>query len=595
MITSQELRKKFLDFFKEKGHQIIPSASLIPENDPTVLFTTAGMHPLIPFLLGEKHPQGRRLANCQKCIRTSDIEKVGDAWHLTFFEMLGNWSLGDYGKKEAIEWSFEFLTHPRWLNLSKDKLAITLFEGKGNLPRDEESFLFWKKLGIPENRIVFMGEEDNWWGPVGEIGPCGPDTEMFYYSNKNLPSFQSNPKNEPEKWVEIWNNVFMFYYKDKNGQISELKQKNVDTGMGLERVVAVLNGFPDVYYIDSLWPIIQKIEKLSSKKYNDNEKIKKAMRIIADHLRAATFILGDKRGITPSNLDQGYVVRRLIRRAIRYGRMIDIKEPSFTFKISEIVINQMQDIYPELKENRDFIQEQLIREEEKFNRTLEKGLKMFNKLVSINSKLNGDILYSLFSTYGFPLEMSLEIAKEEKIKVDPKAIEDFNKLMEKHREISRAGAKKRFKGGLIDHSEISKKYHTATHLLHQALRIVLGDKVRQMGSNITPERLRFDFSFPRKLTPEEIKKVEDLVNQQIEKDLPVICQEMSLEEAKKEGAIGLFENKYGEKVKVYSIGDFSKEICAGPHVKRTGVLGKFKIIKEQSSSAGVRRIKAILE
>lgn len=595
MITSQELRKKFLDFFKEKGHQIIPSASLIPENDPTVLFTTAGMHPLIPFLLGEKHPQGKRLANCQKCIRTSDIEKVGDAWHLTFFEMLGNWSLGDYGKKEAIEWSFEFLTHPHWLNLSKDKLAITLFEGRGNLPRDDESFLFWKKLGIPENRIVFMGEEDNWWGPVGEIGPCGPDTEMFYYSDEGLPLSQSNPKNEPEKWVEIWNNVFMFYYKDKNGQISELKQKNVDTGMGLERVVAVLNGFADVYYIDSLWPIIQKIEKLSSKKYNDNEKIKKAMRIIADHLRAATFILGDKRGITPSNLDQGYVVRRLIRRAIRYGRMIDIKEPSFTFKISEIVINQMQDIYPELKENRDFIQEQLIREEEKFNRTLEKGLKMFNKLVSINSKLNGDILYSLFSTYGFPLEMSLEIAKEERIKVDSKAIEDFNKLMEKHREISRAGAKKRFKGGLIDHSEISKKYHTATHLLHQALRIVLGDKVRQMGSNITPERLRFDFSFPRKLTPEEIKKVEDLVNQQIKKDLPVICQEMSLEEAKKEGAIGLFENKYGEKVKVYSIGDFSKEICAGPHVERTGVLGRFKIIKEQSSSAGVRRIKAILE
>ncbi len=574
LMTSSELRKKYLEFFKEKGHAIISGAPLMPEHDPTVLFTTAGMHPLVPYLLGEKHPAGKRLVDVQKCIRTGDIDEVGDDWHITFLEMLGNWSFGDYWKEETIEWSFEFLI--KKLKIPFEKLSISCFAGDKDAPRDEESAKIWESLGIPKSRIKFLGREDNWWGPAGKTGPCGPDTEMFIDG------------------VEVWNDVFMEYNKTAGGKFEALKQKNVDTGMGLERMIAVLNGYNNVYETELFFPIIKKIEEISGLKYADENK--KYFRIIADHVKASTFILAE--GLEPSNVERGYVLRRLVRRAVRYGKQLGISD-IFTFKVADAVINIYRNVYPELKENKNFIEKQLIREEEKFTDTLERGLKEFEKLSK--KGISGKEAFDLYQTYGFPFEITVELAKEKGVAVDEK---EFNEELVKHQDLSRTARAGTFKSGLADHSEQVIKYHTAAHLMLAALRKILGEHVSQKGSNITGERLRFDFSHPEKMTPEQIKQVEDMVNEKIREDLPVKTEEMSLEDAKKQGAVGVFESKYGEKVKVYTIGvdssassesPFSREICGGPHVKRTGVLGKFKIIKEESSSAGVRRIKAVLE
>ncbi|MFC1700661.1 alanine--tRNA ligase [Patescibacteria group bacterium] len=585
-MTSKKLRIKFLDFFKKKGHAIISSASLIPENDPTVLFTTAGMHPLVPYLIGEKHAQGKRLANIQKCVRTVDIDEVGDAVHHTFFEMLGNWSLGDYHKKEAIEWSFEFLT--KELNILVDQLAVSVFKGDENSPLDEESINIWKGLGIPEDRIVKLSKKENWWGPAGQTGPCGPDTEIFYWSDiKNSPPEKFDPDNKA--WIEIWNNVFMEYNKTDEGRYEPLKQKNVDTGMGLERILAVLNGFNDDYKTELFINLVNEIEQLSGKNYKQSKEIDRAIRIIADHIKSAVFIMGDDKGISPSNLGQGYVVRRLIRRAVRYGRQLNITEDFWTSKIAKVVIEDYKEIYYELEKNKKFILNNLSEEENKFKKTLEKGLKEFNK---IGDKINGADAFNLYQTYGFPIEMTKELAKEEGIKIDER---EFQKEFQKHQELSRTASAGKFKSGLAESSEQTKKLHTATHLLLSALRKVLGEHVFQKGSNITSERLRFDFSHSDKLTSEQLEKVEGLVNEAIKKNLPVVCEEMSLKDAKKEEAMGVFESKYSQRVKVYSIKGYSKEICAGPHAERTGELGHFKIIKEQSSSASVRRIKAVLE
>ncbi len=585
LMTSKELRERFLNFFKGKGHTIIPSASLIPENDPTVLFTTAGMHPLVPFLLGEKHPAGPRLANVQACIRTADIDEVGDDVHHTFFEMLGNWSLGDYFKEEAIKLSFEFLTSKKRLGVKKEKLAISIFEGDEDASEDEESKKIWLILGIPEERIKGLPKKDNWWGPAGKVGPCGPDTEMFYWVGKEPASSEFDPKDK--RWVESWNDVFMQYFKNMDGKYEPLSQKNVDTGMGLERMLSAINGFSDDYKTDVFRPIIEKIEKLSDKKYEDN---KKEFRIIADHIKAATFIIGDKRGVEPSNLGQGYVVRRLIRRAIRYGKILNLPK-YFLASLIQKVIEIYGEAYPEIKRKENDIITIVQREEEKFEKTLEEGLKQFEK---------GLDAFELYTTYGFPLELTMELAKEKRKTIN---VEEFNKKFKKHQELSRTASAGMFKGGLADAGMQATKYHTATHLLLAALRRVLGDHVCQRGSNINAERLRFDFSHPQKMTVEEIKEAEDIVNQKIKEDLEVICEEMSLEEAKGKGAMGVFENKYGERVKVYTIGNssasseppFSREICGGPHVKKTSELGKFKIIKEESSAAGVRRIRAILK
>jgi len=642
MFTSKQLRQKYLDFFKSKGHTIIPSASLIPENDPTVLFTTAGMHPLVPYLLGEKHSGGARLANVQKCVRTGDIDEVGDKHHDTFFEMLGNWSFGDssspdgigekgYFKKEAIAWSWEFLTSPEWLGLNPNKLIVSVFEGDIDALRDEESAAIWRSLGVAKENIIYLPKSDNWWGPAGQSGPCGPDTEMFYWKGDGenpLPG--SNPKIDENNWLEIWNDVFMEYYKKVDGTFKPLAQKNVDTGMGLERALVALNGFVDVFQIDTFWPLIQKIQELSGHEYIEDIEITKAMRVVADHIRAAVMILGDDRGIAPSNLDQGYIVRRLLRRAIRYGRQLGINE-NFCGHVAKEVIKIFSDVYPETARNRDFILNEITKEENKFRNTLEKGLKILRtKMRTVGmdkldqlprqnflegyapATLTGKFFFDIYQTYGFPFEDSLEeieknsgsllISEKEKLK------NQFNEEMKKHQEMSRAGAEQKFKGGLADNSEISTEYHTATHLLHAALRQVLGVHVEQRGSNITAERLRFDFSHPSKMTDEQKQMVENLVNAAIQKDYQVSFKEMTLLEAKEAGAIGLFEERYGEKVKVYTIGDsagksaaipasatFSKEICGGPHVDNTGALGHFKIIKEEAVSSGVRRIKAILE
>ncbi len=585
IMTSGELREKFLNFFKGKGHTIIPSASLIPENDPTVLFTTAGMHPLVPFLLGEKHPAGPRLANVQACIRTADIDEVGDEVHHTFFEMLGNWSLGDYFKEEAIKMSFDFLAKKEWLGLEKEKLAISIFEGDEDAPEDEESKNIWLSLGIPEERIKGLPKKDNWWGPAGKVGPCGPDTEMFYWVGKEPVPPEFDPKNK--KWVEIWNDVFMQYFKNMDGKYEPLSQKNVDTGMGLERMLLAINGLTDDYQTDVFLPIIKKIEELSGKKYQDN---KKEFRIIADHIKAATFIIGDKRGVEPSNLGQGYVVRRLIRRAIRYSKILNLPE-YFLVPLIKKVVEIYGEAYPEIKRKENDIITIVQREEEKFEKTLEEGLKQFEK---------GLDAFELYTTYGFPLELTMELAKEKRKTIN---VEEFSKKFKEHQELSRTASAGMFKGGLADAGMQATKYHTATHLLLAALRRVLGDHVYQRGSNINAERLRFDFSHPQKMTVEEIKEVEDIVNQKIKEDLEVICEEMSLEEAKGKGAMGVFENKYGERVKVYTIGNssasseppFSREICGGPHVKKTSELGKFKIIKEESSGLGVRRIRGVLQ
>jgi len=584
-MKAEDLKKKYFKFFKGKQHKLISSASLIPEHDPTVLFTTAGMHPLVPYIMGEKHPAGKRLVDVQKCIRTGDIDEVGDESHLTFFEMLGNWSLGDYWKKEAIEWSIEFLTSKRWLGLDKNKLYITVFKGDKDAPKDEESVEIWKSLGIPDERIFYLPKEDNWWGPAGSIGPCGPDTEMFYDTGKEKCCKGCQPGCNCGKYFEIWNNVFIQYNKTKGGKYVPLKQKTVDTGMGLERTAAMLHGKKTVYEIESFAPIIEKI-KSESKGQNI-----KSIRIITDHLKASTFILAEN--ISPSNLDQGYVLRRLIRKSIRHFRLLGIEKENFTSEIAKIIIRIYKEDFPELNENKNFILEELEKEEKKFKKTLETGLREFNKLIKKGVKITGKEAFILFSSYGFPLEMTEELAQEEGLKINK---EEFEREFKKHQELSRVGAKKRFKGGLADSSEPTKKLHTATHLLNEAIRVVLkDDKIVQKGSNITSERLRFDFNFDRKLTEEEIKKIEDLVNKKIKDAIPIRKEEMSLVQAKKKNAQGVFEHKYGDMVSVYSVGDFSTEICGGPHVKNTKELGKFKITKEESSAAGIRRIKAVLE
>ena len=582
-MTSKELREKYLEFFKKHGHKVIPSASLIPENDPTVLFTTAGMHPLVPFLLGSKHPSGKRLVNAQKCIRTGDIDDVGDDTHNTFFEMLGNWSLGDYWKEEAIKWSFEFLT--KELNIPLERLAVSCFAGDENAQKDEESAKIWESLGIKKERITFLPKEDNWWGPAGQTGPCGPDTEMFYWklNNEEAPKvFDAKDKN----WVEIWNDVFMQYVKDEKGSYNTATQKNVDTGMGMERTLSVLNGKENSYETDLFLPIIKKIEEISGKYFEDN---KKSFRIIADHVKASAFLLAAE--VEPSNLGRGYILRRLIRRAIRYGKQLGIKE-NFISKIYPAVLEVYDGFYPEIKSKEDFIVRQFNLEEEKFEQTLEKGLKEFEKL----EKVSGKDAFDLYQTYGFPIEITQELAKEKGITVD---VEEFKRELEKHQELSRTASAGMFKGGLADHSEMVTKYHTATHLLLAGLRKFLGDDVYQKGSNITADRLRLDFSYKDKMTSAQLKDVENFVNAIIEEDLPVSFEEMTLEKAKQLNAMGVFESKYGERVKVYTVGSgnniASREICGGPHVERTGILGIFKIQKEESSSSGVRRIKAILE
>ena len=592
-MTSGELRSMWLNFFKSKGHAVIPSASVIPENDPTVLFTTAGMHPLVPYLLGSKHPAGTRLTDVQKCIRTGDIDEVGDASHLTFFEMLGNWSLGDYFKKEMIAWSWEFLTSPEYLGLDKDKLAFTVFEGEGDIPRDDEAANYWMENGVKKENIYFLPREHNWWGPAGQTGPCGPDTEMFIIKDQPPCGPDCSPACSCGRFLEIWNDVFMQYNKTADGQYVPMAKKNVDTGMGLERTVCTLNGCKTVYETDAFTNIIAKISELSGKHYDDDEATTKAFRIVADHLRTSTFIMGDPRGVSPSNVDQGYVLRRLIRRAVRFGMGLGMPE-GFTAEIGKVVINQYAEVYPELKQNENFVLEQFKLEETRFARTLRQGEREFEKAVSRmgeNKVIDGVVAFNLYATYGFPIEMTRELAKEHGLTVDEAG---FEKHFAEHKKSSHAGAEQRFKGGLADSSAQSARLHTATHLLHAALRRVLGDEVAQKGSNITPERLRFDFSFGRKVTKDELAQVEALVNEWIKADVPVVMTETTVEDAKKEGAIGLFESKYGERVRMYTMGEYSKEICGGPHASHTGELVSFKILKEESSSAGVRRIKAVI-
>ena len=579
-----EIRNKFLEFFKKHNHNIIPSAPLIPENDPSVLFTTAGMQPLVPYLLGEKHPAGKRIADYQKCVRTVDIDSVGDNRHLTYFEMLGNWSLGDYFKEEAIAMSYEFLT--KELGINPEKLSVTCFAGDEDAPRDMEAFNAWKKAGIPEERIYFYGKKENWW-IAGEEGPCGPDTEMFLDTGKPACSDNCQPSCDCGKYVEIWNNVFMEYYKSKNG-ITKLKQRNVDTGLGLERMAMLLQKVETPFDTELFKPVMDKLKELE--KVDDI----KSRRIVAEHLRSSIMIICD--GGRPSNIDRGYVLRRLIRRMTRHLSKLQIDLAQLG-NLIDLTIDNLNEMYPELKEKKEIIKTVIIEEKDKFIKTLGHGEKEFEKVIAKlkqeNKKIiDGQTIFKLYETYGFPPEITADLAKEQGFEIDTT---EFDTLFKQHQEKSRLGSEQKFKGGLAEQNEITTAYHTATHLLHKALRIVLGDHVKQSGSNITTERLRFDFSHPEKMTPEQLKQVEEIVNEQIKRDLPVISEEMSLENAKKSGAIGLFENKYGDVVKVYTIGDFSKEICGGPHVKHTGELGHFKIKKEESSSAGIRRIKAVLE
>ncbi|MDR1638464.1 MAG: alanine--tRNA ligase [Clostridiales bacterium] len=588
-MTSHELRDMYINFFLERDHKQISSASLIPENDPSVLFTTAGMHPLVPYLLGEKHPLGKRLVDFQKCLRTGDIDEVGDASHLTFFEMMGNWSLGDYFKQESISMSHEFLTTV--LKIPQEKIYISVFAGDESAPRDEESAGVWKSLGYPESHIFYYEKKENWWGPIGLTGPCGPDSEIFFDTGKEKCSEGCDPACSCGKYVEIWNNVFMEYTKDADGNYNRMPVRNVDTGLGLERVLAIMNNVPTVFDTDLFTPIIKKIEELTGTKYS--EETLHQYRVIADHLRAATFVLGDNKAVSPSNVDQGYILRRIIRRVYRYLSQMDA--PSNTMsKIATVVIDNYSDVFPELDRNREFVTTQLDHEESVFSRTLEQGLKIANKYldkIGLEKLLCADDAFKLYDTFGFPLEFTQELAEERGITVDTAGFRD---LFAAHQEKSRLGAAQKFKGGLADHSEETTKLHTATHLLNAALRKVLGDSVYQRGSNINPERLRFDFSFNRKVTPAELAEVESIVNKAIQDGVDIICREMTVDEAKAEGAIGVFTDKYGERVKVYSIEGYSKEICGGPHAANTGELVSFKIQQETASSAGVRRIKACI-
>ena len=591
-MNSAELRRKYIEFFVSKGHKEIKSASLIPENDPTCLFTTAGMHPLVPYLQGQSHPLGTRLVDVQKCIRTGDIDEVGDPVHLTFFEMLGNWSLGDYFKEEAIRFSFEFLTSKEYLNIPLEKFAVTVFAGDEDAPFDEEAYNLWRSLGVAADRIAKRPKCDNWWGPAGQTGPCGPDTEMFYWTGEGEAPAVFEPENK--LWVEIWNDVFMQYNKLADGTYEPLAQRNVDTGMGLERVTAVLQGKASCYETEIFAPIFAEIDAVRGLTQAP-EKRTSSERIIADHLRAATFIIGD--GVTPGNVDQGYVLRRLIRRAIREGRKLGITE-HFTGRIAKVVIREFGGFYHELADNQQKIVEELDMEEKLFAAALERGTREFEKLIArvpehvVKKQISGKNAFYLYETFGFPLELTVEMAKEHNFEVDK---DGFAAAYEKHQALSRSGAEQRFKGGLADNSEATAKLHSATHLLQAALRKVLGNHVEQRGSNITAERLRFDFSHPEKMTPEQLKEVEDLVNEAISRKLPIECVEMSVDEARAAGAMGLFGDRYSERVKVYTMGDVSKEICGGPHAANTGDLGHFKILKEESSSRGVRRIKAVLQ
>lgn len=583
MITTTELKQKYLNFFKSKNHKIIEQASLIPENDNTVLFTTAGMHPLIPFLLGEPHPLGKRLANYQLCIRTTDIDEIGDNTHLSIFEMLGNWSLGDYFKKEAIAYSYEFLTSKDWLSLDKNRLAVTVFSGNKDIKKDTESIAFWKEQGVPNNRIVAI--EENWWGPAGTSGPCGPDTEIFYWKNERKPVPEKFDPNDSD-WVEIWNNVLLEYNKTPEGKYEPLLQKNIDTGLGTERVVMVLNNLDDVFKTEKLKKIYDFVSNLA-----EDKKDQKAIKIIVDHIKVSTFILADQRTVVPSNTDQGYVLRKFIRRAIKFAKQIGI-ENDFCSEVSLKTIELYKDEYPNLEQKKEHILREIKKEEDRFSLTLVNGLKELNKFIKNENKLSGKEAFLLYQSYGFPIEMIIEISKEKNISLN---LEEFKEEEKRHQELSRVGAEQKFKGGLAEHTEITKRYHTATHLLNEALRKVLGKEIKQKGSNITSERLRFDFNFDKKLTPEEIKAIEDEINKVISRNLEVTKESMKLEDALERGAQAEFGTKYPEVVFVYSVGDYSKEICMGPHVKNTKELGKFKIKKEESVGQGIRRIKAILE
>lgn len=579
-----ELRNKYLEFFKSKNHSVISGAPLIPENDPTVLFTTAGMQPLVPYLTGRTHPNGTRLTDYQKCLRTDDIDEVGDNRHLTFFEMLGNWSLGDYFKQESIRYSYEFLTSV--LGIDSSRLSVTCFAGDEDAPKDLEAAEVWKECGIKEDHIYFYGKHDNWWGPAGMTGPCGTDTEIFLDTGKEACSLDCQPSCDCGKYVEIWNNVFMQYNKKEDGTFEPLEKKNVDTGMGLERMIFLLQGKNNVFETELFEPIISKTKELSK---NPNDE---SLRIIADHLRASSMLICD--GVLPSNLGQGYILRRLIRRTIRHMRKIDFNVDDIV-KVCETLVDSLSEMYPELEKNKDEIILQVNKEKNRFMNTLLKGEKEFNKIVrslkdSNLDLIDGKTLFRLYDTFGFPPEVTAELAKENELKVD---MVEFDKCFKEHQEKSRQGAEGTFKGGLADHSETTTAYHTATHLLNEALKRVLGDHIMQKGSNITAERLRFDFPNPEKVSKEDLDKVEKMVNDEIDKGLVVICEEMSIEEAKQKGAKGVFDSKYGEKVKVYSIGEFSKEICGGPHVENTNTMKHIKIVKEEAVSAGVRRIKAV--
>lgn len=586
-VNATVLRKAYFDFFQSKGHKLIPSAPLLPENDPTVLFTTAGMHPLVPFLMGQAHPEGKRLVNVQKCIRTQDIDEVGDNWHCTFFEMLGNWSLGDYFKEDTIKWSHEFLT--KVLEIPAAKLAVSVFSGDANAPFDDESFAIWKGLGFNESKIFKLPRESNFWGPVGNSGPCGPDTEMFFVTRDNCTL--GNPNCSPAcncgKYVEIWNDVFMQYERFPDGTFKPLAQKNVDTGMGLLRVIAVLSGMGSVYETDVYKPAMEIVRSVAPKMSEIEQ------RIVADHLQAAAFAIND--GVTPANVGAGYIVRRILRRAFRLGNKQNL-EPHYIDRIVDAFVDVYKDQFPDFAKKRSGIVGAIREEEEKFGKALGQGLKHLEKEFTAGSLIDikevpGKFAFYMFETFGFPLEVTEELAKERGIGVDKKG---FEVAYEEHQKNSRMAGEKLFKGGLADTSEASTRLHTATHLLHEALRRVLGNHVEQKGSNITPERLRFDFSHPEKMTPEQVKEVESIVNEAIKKAMPISIEDMTLDEAKAKGAIGLFEDKYGSRVNVYFMGDFSTEVCGGPHVKNTSELGGFKIQKEEASSRGVRRIKAVI-
>ena len=589
-MRAQELREIYLKFFKERGHSVIASASLFPEDDPTVLFTSAGMHPLVPYLLGQPHPEGKRVTNVQKCLRTTDIDEVGDTVHLTFFEMLGNWSFGDYWKKEAITWSYEFLTSKKWLGFDPDKLSVTVFAGDKDSPRDEEAADSWRSVGIPDERIYFLSKEDNWW-IAGNAGPCGPCTEMFIEVDE-IPKCgpDCRPGCNCGHFVEVWNDVFMSYRKLEDGSYEPLKMNSIDTGMGVERTLAMVQGVPTVFDTEFFIPLIEHVKELSDKEEFTGED-NRLIRIIVDHVRSAVMIMADDRKIGPSNVEQGYIVRRLLRKAIHDADLLGIGQ-GFMNSLADIVIDMFKDLYSEVKRNRDFIMKCLTAEEAKFRKTLSKALRKFDKIYQDTGTITGGDAFLLFTSFGLPLEMTRDLAKERGIKID---MDEFTKQFEEHREISRTATQGRFKGGLAEHSEQIVKLHTATHLLQAALRKVLGNEVTQNGSNITEERLRLDFTFSRKLTPEEIQKVEKLVNDVIKQDLKVNRQFLPYDEAIKKGALAFFKENYGETVSVYSVGDFSMELCGGPHVERTGLLGKFKIRKQKKIGAGIVRIRATLE